>query len=81
MSENISDPDIISVSISNDGTAFKDIKEEKITVKKEKETSISKHKLRFEPVSARFVKVKAQTPVLVTSPYMSWLFVSEIGIF
>ena len=81
MSENISDPDIISVSISNDGTAFKDIKEEKITVKKEKETSISKHKLSFEPVSARFVKVKAQTPVLVTSPYMSWLFVSEIGIF
>lgn len=80
MSENISDPYFISVAVSNDGKTFQEVKEMKVTVKKEKEASVSQHKLSYEAVDARFVKVQAKTPPLTTSPFMSWLFVSEIGI-
>lgn len=80
MSENISDPNVISISTSTDNRTFCKVKETDIVVKKDKEASISRHTLGFEPIKARFVKVSAKTPGLKTSPYVSWLFVSEISL-
>ena len=80
ISDNILDPDLISVFVSDDGKYYQCVKEERIIAKQGKEASVSQHQLDFESTKARFVKIQANASVSKASTLVPWMFVSEIGI-